>query len=1315
MCTIDKMLIKGIRAFSPENTAVITFYRPLTLIVGPNGAGKTTIIECLKHACTGELPPNSRSGQTFIHDPKVAGETEVKGQIKLRFKTAAGKDVVCIRSFQLSQKASKLEYKAIESVLQTINSNTGEKICLSYRCADMDREVPALMGVSKAILENVIFVHQDEANWPLSEGAVLKRKFDDIFSSTRYTKALEVIKKLHKDQAQLIKEYKLKKDHLQTLKDGAFRLQEGINGDRDKANHLKSQMRHLEEKIIDVREKISEAEAELKRVRNLQEQIRVKEGRREVLLTLKAQQYHDITEEIDDVDEELLAWQERFKSDLGTLKMNIAKTERDLNDVKTQNLAEKENYNKCCTVKGRLQAEAEAHIKDKKERDFVLQGLYAKHNLGEVGDLPLTHDSATKWTGRAIKRLEELHQNFAQLQAANRAEHQSLTGARETAQAKLVEATGHIRLLVNQKKDLQNESQVLERTVETLALSEADVMKVEQTEKSTKEAADSVAVKLREKQYDTHIDEAKADLYKLEQKIKSLQREKDGLAAESGERVSLKMKKEALNAKESSMNKLVDGNKEKFRKALGGRLPERRTLLKEIEKVVSANDNSYQDLDSQAKKTGQDVAALTMRLQDARNDLASKKRDRDTKRRFLSDRLFATVQKQVEADTLEEQLASATKAMEGKKREHDLLDGMRRCFSRFMELAQADQECPVCERAFQTPQEIDSFMQKQRKKQSESADKLRLAASQKLELEARTKALDQLRPIFLEYNKLTKEGIPASERNVADVEDSLQKATENHDDLLGLLGEMKNDHYGVKQLESVAKEVDRLLRETQALQKEVEDGVYKLDVMSQGLRTMEDVNSELTSLEEKRDDMTRKVEKLREEQQYMKDDFTSWNLRWRNAREEKMNMTNRLTKLKDTKASAKKITEQLRHVEMDMETWEQKLKPLQKEVEKLLKEQETQNNRAGNEENLRHSEVRAFERDLDQLQSINVKIEHYMQSGKETELKKVLDKISRSQSAQQSYEKQERELSETLSEAKERLENQASIKRNIDDNVQYRNTLKEERAMVAEIESLQEQIVGSGDVETVEKEMKVMINKLQGWEAEKNRSQGTTTAYESNINRNRMELKAPQYKDIDNRYRHQLIQLRTTEMANKDLDKYYSALDRALMRFHSMKMEEINKIIKELWQQTYRGQDIDFIEIRSDAEGIGTRSYSYRVVMRAGDAELDMRGRCSAGQKVLASLVIRLALAETFCLNCGILALDEPTTNLDSQNAESLAGALLRIMDDRRGQENFQLIIITHDESFAQMIGRRQHAERYFRISKDEHQHSRIEVQDIYD
>ena len=44
MATVEKLLIKGIRSFSPDNTNVIEFYHPLTLIVGHNGAGKTVRI-----------------------------------------------------------------------------------------------------------------------------------------------------------------------------------------------------------------------------------------------------------------------------------------------------------------------------------------------------------------------------------------------------------------------------------------------------------------------------------------------------------------------------------------------------------------------------------------------------------------------------------------------------------------------------------------------------------------------------------------------------------------------------------------------------------------------------------------------------------------------------------------------------------------------------------------------------------------------------------------------------------------------------------------------------------------------------------------------------------------------------------------------------------------------------------------------------------------------------------------------------------------------------------------------------------------------
>lgn len=121
---------------------------------------------------------------------------------------------------------------------------------------------------------------------------------------------------------------------------------------------------------------------------------------------------------------------------------------------------------------------------------------------------------------------------------------------------------------------------------------------------------------------------------------------------------------------------------------------------------------------------------------------------------------------------------------------------------------------------------------------------------------------------------------------------------------------------------------------------------------------------------------------------------------------------------------------------------------------------------------------------------------------------------------------------------------------------------------------------------------------------------------------------------------------------------------------------------------TYKGQDITNIQIVSgqDAESRATKSYNYRVVMSKGGAQLDMRGRCSAGQRVLASIVIRLALAETFCVNFGCIALDEPTVNLDYNNKKGLAIALAQIIASRAQQSNFQLVIITHDEDFVSMM-----------------------------
>lgn len=99
MSSIDRLAIRGIRAFSPYEEEKIDFFKPLTMILGQNGAGKTTIIESLRTMTSGSMPPNTNGGKTFVHDPRVSNQPETKASIKLKFTTNKARQVFALRSF----------------------------------------------------------------------------------------------------------------------------------------------------------------------------------------------------------------------------------------------------------------------------------------------------------------------------------------------------------------------------------------------------------------------------------------------------------------------------------------------------------------------------------------------------------------------------------------------------------------------------------------------------------------------------------------------------------------------------------------------------------------------------------------------------------------------------------------------------------------------------------------------------------------------------------------------------------------------------------------------------------------------------------------------------------------------------------------------------------------------------------------------------------------------------------------------------------------------------------------------------------------
>ena len=87
----------------------------------------------------------------------------------------------------------------------------------------------------------------------------------------------------------------------------------------------------------------------------------------------------------------------------------------------------------------------------------------------------------------------------------------------------------------------------------------------------------------------------------------------------------------------------------------------------------------------------------------------------------------------------------------------------------------------------------------------------------------------------------------------------------------------------------------------------------------------------------------------------------------------------------------------------------------------------------------------------------------------------------------------------------------------------------------------------------------------------------------------------------------------------ENLKIYSRILDASMIEYHEERMSTVNKIMDRMWRVVYKGNDTTSIQIRTNAtEGTDSarRTYNYKLVQQKNGVEMDMKGRCSAGQRV---------------------------------------------------------------------------------------------------
>ncbi|KAI5963397.1 RAD50 [Candida theae] len=1294
MSSIYKLSIKGIRSFEPESDETIQFGFPLTLICGQNGCGKTTIIECLRYATTGNLPPNSKGG-AFVHDPSLSSRTSVTGQVKVAFKNANGKSMITTRSVQASIKntktvgASTITFKSMEGQLAYIEN--GKKTSISSKNAELDSQIPIFLGASTAILDNVIFCHQDESLWPLSEASVLKKKFDDIFEASKFTKVIDSLKSIKKDMATDIKLIEQSVNHLKIDKDRAKKVRHRL----EEMNHsVETFTAEISELNIQIEQKDIEAEKLFATNQEFQKTLSDYEN----LLMKKAsleetiERIKNSIEILPDSDEELLHKQENFAAIVAANKKSIEDLQKVETDLNSNLKSKTEEYNEMIRLDGSLKAKKAEYDANKDK-----MAKLTKDNASDVG---------IQAGGNETKQFNEFKDAIAAKLLEAQSHQKELTQTNKSIEAEkqkqvkgvedeIIKHEQSLEYIDNDLQKAQHSLTQFKRRLEASSNDESQLsLKKEELVAITKELENKKS-KNEVEELDVKITKSNAENAKLEFELDEISKRISTSSKQSECRTNIKYLENEIKLKEGEMGKIVEKIKNDYKKVVGCDI--------DLDFAEPKLEERYEELKSEVDRQQKKVYGLQSEIgsmKASRQSILDNISQNSNKIDALKSKIMEVIQES-EIDEYESILRDLEEDYRNVTEDVNTSEVTKSYGKSALEMAEKNKCCLLCKRMFDDPA-LQKFIKEV--KQGFDEEKINEVKKNAEEIGKELDATKSISLKVLNYRECVALK-PKFEEELSAVDNKINVLSDMHKTETKLLEANEQSLESSGKLRKPLDDASRLKHEVQKLDAEVDDLKDELAGFGSLVASVEELQKQQNEIRSTIREVRQNVTNINEEKYKVQRDIQKLENKVKDTKLVISNLERSLAEVSNIKRSIEDLETSVADSESKGKEMRSKLHLLKRDGEKASRELKQAQMDHSSAEDKMTKKVQTLSSLVETFQALLSTVTEFEAVGL-SQMKENLAKMGIVVKECDSIRAKIVTNTNEIKKFEKLVMDSSRVEHNIIANVDF-------RAQISRLDETEFQL-NSMDIENAQlqkeeyqqnsKRIRDEISDLSSRHAGK---VGEVKQIKDQIETLKKEL-STEYKNVDEMYHEEWIKLQTNLLVSNDIQNYSKALDNAIMKYHSIKMEDINRILTELWSQTYQGTDISTIAIKSDVslQAKGNRSYNYRVVMVKDSSELDMRGRCSAGQKVLASILIRLALAECFGSNCGVIALDEPTTNLDSENAEALAAALNRVIEYRKRQSNFQLIVITHDEKFLSHL--RGFTDHYYRIDRDEKSKSRI-------
>ena len=698
------------------------------------------------------------------------------------------------------------------------------------------------------------------------------------------------------------------------------------------------------------------------------------------------------------------------------------------------------------TEAGKYQAEKDGFERQVERREGMIKEMANAHNIRGF-DIELDDTQINDFVERITKMSKDQNVNLERLRRETAEELEKAQGAlSQLEQRKLVLTEGknsaRQQITSNDRK-----ADELEAKLDNIRIDEGGKAALESAKEHTEDRLRKAKADYEDSTWDRKIEEVNSQLQSMEKQGMQLNGELIQGTKKAGDSARLDFLKKEMKDRQRSLDTMVGAYGERIRETVGDKW-QPSSLDRDLQTALDARKGELMQAEHQRDGVSREIEQADFKINTARAEMKRKRNEMQACEKRIRDAIDD------EPAEFPEALAVCQNNRDVTRQDADNFTNMSKYYENCLKYLEGREACLLCSRHFKDGKERSSFRSTLEKLISKAA-KDALAADLEL-YESELKKAREAGPSYDTWLRLSKDEIPSLEAEIKSLQARRQELLDQVEELEKEVTKRSETRKDVETLAKAVGNVTKYRGDISNYESQVQELAAKqTDIGSS--RSLEDVQEELDRLNERSRTAKSSVARLVSDRDRAKAEINSLELECRDVMSKLADATHQLQDKTNLLARIEEYRANNRHLRESMKRGDDDIQDLLPQISEAQNNRNEIRQRGASKEKEMSQKASKLSDSVYQLKQVDQAIGAYIEKGGPSQLARCQREIKNLQQEIQRLEEEQKQVVIEINKINEQLKNNDDTKRNIADNIRYRQDGRTYDSVKVEIDNLEAQ------------------------------------------------------------------------------------------------------------------------------------------------------------------------------------------------------------------------------------------------------------------